>query len=137
MVVFWGSKSKRLICSGTKKSLVNPLHQRCLTTFRVLPKAHHWRQLPATRHQHPLSRTQQLGALQLDHLRQHLRGHQGHEGHVEGKTRSIKTIDMSFTRDLNSSRHFWPSTSHPDLVDPTSSCNGSISNKHHLGCRSF
>ena len=40
---FLGVEVETCACSGSKKSLVNPLHLRCLTTCRVPPKAHHWK----------------------------------------------------------------------------------------------
>ena len=52
--------------------------------------------------QRPLSRTQQLGKSQLDHLRQHHQGHQGRGVHVEVKTKSTRITDVSFTKDSNS-----------------------------------
>ena len=71
-------------------------------TQRVPLLAHHCRLTVVPRHQRPLSRTQQLGKSQLDHLRQHHRGHQGRGVHVEVKTKSTRIIDVSFTKDSNS-----------------------------------
>ena len=64
--------------------------------------AHHCRLTVVPRHQRPLSRTQQLGKSQLDHLRQHHQGHQGRGVHVGVKTRSTRITDVSFTKDSNS-----------------------------------